>query len=132
MQHALIRPGHRKYSFFAPLGPSQEPLFEIRSHFRCPWQKRKLTLDLAEDTSIVFVSKPFDFEGNIDVTRRGKVERTLGTITKKIVAVHSALTNLAGYDVTAFEGTDLALCFAFVTVLDEERELRQKKKKKKR
>lgn len=118
MQHPLFKMFHRVYKFEDSNG---RLLFKIRNHHRfIPGQGKKLSLR-SVDGSVTMSSKGkwLDLTTPI-VGSDGR--RIVAEITKKLISARSVVTGLSGYDVTIQPQTDIPTIFAFVAVLDEERE----------
>jgi len=117
-QHPLFKLFRRKYKFYSRDG---HLLFAIRNHWTLPGQGKKLTIVSKNGQEIVFLGKLLDRIGNIRLIDRER-QVILATVTKPVVSVRGIVTGLSRYTIDIQPNVDIAMCFAFVTILDEERE----------
>ena len=124
MEHPLFKAFMRKYKFYSPNGAL---LFQIKNHFRLPYQGKKLSLTLPDGSKIVSKGNLLDRISTINShDNRSNLIGTVATIEKPVVSFRSMMTNLQGYTVNVSPYMDIPVCFAFVAVLDEERERKTK------
>jgi uncharacterized protein YxjI len=115
MEHPIFKLFHRTYKFKNANG---DLLFKIRNRFRLiPGQGKKLTLKLNDRRTITSKGKWFDLNTPIVLDNT-----LLAEITKSFVSVRGLATGLSVYNLTVQPNVDIPMCFAFVIVLDEERE----------
>ena len=116
MKHPLFKLFHRTYKFVDANG---NILFKIRNRHRfIPGQGKKLTLKLGDGRTVMSKGKWLDLTTPIVLDDGVQ----LGEITKSLVSARGLATGLSGYNLTVQPNVDIAMCFAFVCVLDEERE----------
>jgi len=115
MEHPIFKMFHRTYKFKNANG---DLLFKIRNHFRLlPGQGKKLTLKLNNGSVIIAKGKPLDL--NTPIMLNGVL---LAEVKKSLISARGLATGLSGYNLTVQPNVDIPMSFAFVTVLDEERE----------